>query len=107
MTFNIVEQDLIDQYEHVAEPFFAKVLGLEYGQWLISDESTLSDFSMSNLPQRAIPPKASYKDSLALWDVHMKNKIRECFGIEVASTAVRLVDLFQRIDVTLCKPTLH
>ena len=107
MTFNIVEQDIIDQYEHVAEPFFAQVLGIQYGDFLITDESTLSDFSMSNLPPKAIPPRASYKDTLALWDAHMKKKIRECFGIEVSTTTVRLVDLFQRIDVNLLRPTLH
>lgn len=107
MTLQFADQDRIDQYEHVAQPFFADVLELDYGSCFVSDDSTLSDFSMACLPDNAVPENATYREACNIADAHIKLRVRERFGVEVEKTTVRLVDLFERIDAASRPVTLH
>lgn len=102
-----IEQDLVNQYDHVAEPFFSKVLGMDFGDCIITDESELSDFTMTNLPDEAVPPQATHCEVRQIWDSYVTRRIQECFGIEVSSTVIRLVDLFQSIEESSHPRVLH
>jgi hypothetical protein len=107
MTHPIADQDIIAQYDHVAEPFFADVLQMDYGCYFLTDESTLSDFSLACLPEDASTEALSYRDAVSLGDSQLKSRIRERFGIEVERTTIRLVDLFVRIAEVSRPALLH
>jgi len=107
MTQITADQALIDQYDHVAEPFFADVLQMDVGCYFLTDESTLSDFSLACLPEDATTESLSYREAVSLGDTQLKTRIRERFGIEIEKTSIRLVDLFERIVATNHAVTLH
>lgn len=107
MIHPLAEQDLIEQYDHVAEPFFADVLQMDYGCYFLTDESTLSDFSLACLPEDSSTQALSYRDAVSLGDSQLKTRIRERFGIEVEKTSIRLVELFERIAAVSAPQTLH
>lgn len=47
----IAAQERIDDFEHTAIEFFRAVLGMDYGECIVTDESRLSDFASCGLPE--------------------------------------------------------
>ena len=107
MEIVIAEQDVIDSMEHIAVPFFEDVLQLDYRAVLVTDESTLSDFCFSGLPEGAIPQSADYKQARSMWDRFVVDRIATCYGLALATTSIRLVELFGRIEAETRPRTLH
>ena len=44
-------QERIDDFERAAVEFFRAVLGMDYGECIVTDESRLSDFASCGLPE--------------------------------------------------------
>ena len=75
----------IDKLLAISEDFMKKIFGLEPGEYLISDESSLYDFTGL--------------DEMELTDIH--NKIREIYNIDVLDIKSRnLLEIFKRIGVS-------
>ena len=73
----------IDKFRAISEDFMNKVFGLEPGEYLISDESSLYDFTGL--------------DEMELTDIH--NKIREIYNIDVSDIKLRnLLAIFKRVS---------
>ena len=73
----------IDKFRAISEDFMNKVFGLEPGEYLISDESSLYDFTGL--------------DEMELTDIH--NKIREIYNIDVSDIKSRnLLEIFKRVS---------
>jgi len=73
----------IKKFRAISEDFMNKVFGLEPGEYLISDESNLYDFSGL--------------DEMQLPDIH--KKIQEMFNIDVSEIKSRnLLEIFKRIS---------
>jgi len=73
----------IDRLRSISEDFMTKVFGLEPGEYLISDESSLYDFTGL--------------DEMELPDIN--NKIREIYNIDVSDIKSKnLLEIFRRIS---------
>ena len=73
----------IDRLRAISEDFMNKVFGLEPGEYLISDESSLYDFTGF--------------DEMEFPDIH--NKILEIYNIDVSDIKSRnLLEIFKRIS---------
>ncbi len=71
------ETDRIEQYETIAIDFFNKIIGMNYYDCFISDESSLYDFDLD--------------------DEEAVGKIKKEYGIELDKNLF-LVDIFKQID---------
>ena len=72
----------IDKFRAISEDFMNKIFGLGLGEYLISDESSLYDFTGL--------------DEMQLPDIH--KKIQEIYNIDVSDIKSRnLLELFKRI----------
>ena len=110
----IIEKDKIDDYEDIARIFFKNMFGMNIDEVLITDLSDLSDFSGSgmsrtqyeqaegNVNLEGIPKKQHlqkvFKEIGQYWDNLVFEKLKEQYGIEVKSTVIKLVDLFETIS---------
>ncbi|HKZ41674.1 MAG TPA: hypothetical protein VJ044_11965 [Candidatus Hodarchaeales archaeon] len=73
----------IDKVRAISEDFMNKIFGLEPGEYLISDESGLHDFTGL--------------DEMELPDIH--KKIQEMYNIDVSDIKSRnLLEIFKRIS---------
>lgn len=73
----------INRFREISEDFMNKIFGLEPGEYLISDESSLYDFTGV--------------DEMELPDIH--KRIQEMYNIDVSDIESRnLIDIFRRID---------
>jgi hypothetical protein len=72
----------IEKFRAISEDFMKKIFGLEPGEYLISDESSLYDFT--GLDETQLP------------DIH--KKIQEIYNIDVLDIKSRnLLEIFRRI----------
>jgi len=72
----------IDKFRAISQDFMNKIFGLELGEYLISDESGLYDFT--GLDETQLP------------DIH--KKIQELYNIDVSDIKSRnLLEIFKRI----------
>ncbi len=94
----ICEQDLIDQMAPLGREFFSRVLQLDWDDCLVTDESALSDFSFSGVPEGVIPSEATLREAYAAWDAWILNNVRQHFGIELPRTNLRLLTVFDLIE---------
>jgi len=73
----------VDRFRAISQDFMNKVFGLEPGEYLISDESSLYD--LTGLDEMELP------------DIH--NKIRKIYNIDVSDIKSRnLLEIFKRIS---------
>jgi hypothetical protein len=83
-TFLLMEQDEIECHAELLEDFMPKVLDLRAKDCLVTDESLLSDFVYD-----------TQSEARALEAVEL------FYGVKLASASIRLVDLLERIELTL------
>jgi len=75
----------IKKFRAISQDFMNKIFGLEPGEYLVSDESSLYDFTGL--------------DEMQLSDIH--KKIQEIYNIDVSDIKLRnLLELFKRIGDT-------
>ncbi len=72
----------VDLFEAIVEDFMSRIFGFERGDYLITDESSLADFTGV--------------DDMQLADIH--RRIRDAYGLDVSDVeSGRLLDIFVRI----------
>ena len=94
----IAAQERIDDFERTAIEFFRAVLGMDYGECIVTDESRLSDFASCGLPEDVADATQSLKELYAAWGVWVVPAICSRFGLADISTTILLVDLFEQIE---------
>ena len=94
----VASQDHIELYESTARRFFREVLDYDFDDCLITDESTLSDFSSCGLPEELADTAPSLKALYAIWDEWVLNELRTRYALEYTTTAVPLLRVFCDIE---------
>jgi hypothetical protein len=83
------EQFQIEEYEAIAAEFVRKILGLNPEECFLSDESELDDFSLMG---------TTLDTGDMSWDEYIIARVRDEYGIELATTRINLVRLFTMIE---------
>lgn len=91
----IAHQERIDDFERTAVEFFRAVLGMDYGECIVTDESRLSDFASCGLPEDSADATQSLKELYAAWDAWVVPAIYSRYGLADISTTILFVDLFE------------
>ena len=94
----IAPQERIDDFERTAVEFFRAVLGMDYSECIVTDESRLSDFASCGLPDDIADGTQSLKALYSAWDVWVVPVIGSRYGLADISTTILLVDLFEQIE---------
>lgn len=87
--FELAPQDRLTKVEHLAPRFFREVLGREYEECLVTDESDLTDFATADAPREE--RRAEVDRLLTRMQEHY---VVDCRG--VGST--RVVDLLEFLE---------
>ena len=83
------EQDGVAQFESLAREFLPAILGLDFDDTMISDESSLSDFC----------GWLETREAFDAWGVKILQRIEDRYGVRPTDTGIRLVDLFRDIEL--------
>lgn len=102
-----IDQDLIDSYQEEALDFFAKVLDMDADKVLLTDESSLSDFSFHGVPMPSIDEPLTLRQRNKLWDDRLLAKVESIYGLKLASTTDRLIVVFEQLRQCAKPPTLQ
>ena len=94
----IAPQERIDDFERTAVEFFRAVLGMDYGECIVTDESRLSDFASCGLPEDIADATQSLKALYSSWDVWVVPVICSRYGLADISPTILFVDLFDAIE---------
>ena len=94
----IAAQERIDDFERTAVEFFRAVLGMDYSECIVTDESRLSDFASCGLPEVVADAAQSLKALYSAWDAWVVPVICSRYGLTEVSTAILHVDLFTQIE---------
>lgn len=102
MKFEFADQFQIVAFEEIAMTFFQDILGMNYFEMLVTDESALSDFvgcgeDCSDFPHELEKASLPRKEEYELWGNWVCRKISDQYGIEVRNVRIYLVDLFRQI----------
>ena len=98
----IITTDIIDQYDHIVGKFLHDIFGIS--EYIVSDYSTLSDFSLSCLPEDCQYEDMSYEELACYADELMVKKIYERYGI-LTSPSMTLVEVCEMMYQPT--PTVH
>jgi hypothetical protein len=94
----IAAQERIDDFEHTAVQFFRAVLGMDYGECIVTDESRLSDFASCGLPEDIADATQSLTALYSAWDAWVVPVICSRYGLADISMTILVVDLFDAIE---------
>ena len=94
----IAAQERIDDFERMVVEFFRAVLGMDYGECIVTDGSRLSDFASCGLPEDIADTTQSLKALYSAWDAWVVPAICSRYGVADLSTTMLLVDLFDAIE---------
>ena len=98
----IADMDLIDQYDSTVREFLREIFDIT--EYMVTDESTLSDFALSCLPEGYPYEDMTYDDAVTQAEEYMVQKIYDRYGIYTSPT-MRLVEVCEMINKPA--PTLH
>lgn len=82
-------QDGVDQFESLAREFLPAILGYDFGDTMITDESSLSDF-------RGL---CETREDFDAWERKVLQRIEDRYGVRPPDTGIHLVDLFRDIEL--------
>jgi hypothetical protein len=85
----VAEQDGVAQFEALAREFLPAILGLDFDDAMITDESSLSDFCGWR----------ETREGFDAWEQKVLQRIEHRYGVRPADSRVRLVDLFRDIEL--------
>ena len=91
-------QERIDDFECTAVEFFRAVLGMNYSECIVTDESRISDFASCGLPEDIADGTQSLKALYTAWDAWVVPVICSRYGLTEISTTILLVDLLAQIE---------
>lgn len=104
----IVEQDLIESVE--TQPLFielfTKVLDKHPSECLLTDLSTLSDFTGCGMPWTDAEEALSYKEYVAAWDQWAIRKVYTEFKVKLDRTTYTLLQVYAMLEAPR-PPTVH
>jgi hypothetical protein len=102
--FECADQLQILAFGETAIDFFQDILGMDYSEILITDESALSDFACcgsdcSDFPQALMDRSLPRQDRCNRWREWVIKKISARYGIEIQESGlIYLVSLFRQIE---------
>ena len=82
-------QDGVEQFESLAREFLPAILGYEYDDVMLTDESSLGDFC----------GRCETREEFEAWERKVLQRIEDRYGVRATHARVRLVDLFRDIEV--------
>jgi hypothetical protein len=82
-------QDGVEQFESLAREFLPAILGYDFDETMITDESSLSDFCGLR----------KTREEFDAWERKVLNGIEDRYGVRPPATNVLLVDLFRDIEM--------
>ena len=82
-------QDGVDQFESLAREFLPAILGYEFDDVMITDESSPSDFC----------GYCETREEFDAWERKILQRIEDRYGVRPPNAGVRLVDLFRDIEL--------
>lgn len=100
----MADQLQILAFGETATDFFQDILGMDYSEILITDESALSDFACcgsdcSDFPEALMDQSLPRQELHARWREWVVKKISARYGIEIQEGGmIYLVGLFRRIE---------
>ena len=89
-------RDRIEAFEELANEFVHEIFGLPWA--LITDESTLTDFSGCGLDTREDLEELDDEAHRAFWDQGVVERVSERYRIESFPVTISMVQLFERIE---------
>ena len=98
-----IDQDLIDGYAAEAQDFFEKIFGMDAEQVLLTDESSMSDFSFRGVPMPCLDEDYTLRQLNAIWDERILAKVEQTYGLELTRTTDTLIVVFEQLR-QLAKP---
>ena len=87
----IAPQDGIDQFEGLAREFLPAILGHDFDEVMITDESSVSDFC----------GRLETREEFDAWERKVLQRIEDRYGVRPTDCGVLLVDLFRDIELHL------
>lgn len=96
--FFFAESDIIDTMSSLLHEFMHKVLGLDSTECFVSDESSLSDFAPTGLPEDLRPASGDYTDLLEAWEAWVLDVVEARFGYRPSDTSESLVAILGAIE---------
>ena len=85
----IAPQDGIDQFDALAREFLPAILGHDFDEVMITDESSLSDFSGFR----------ETREEFDAWERKVLQRIEDRYGVRPLDSGIHLVDLFRDIEL--------
>lgn len=82
-------QDGVAQFESLAREFLPGILGLDFSETMITDESALGDFC----------GWLETREEFDAWGRKVLQRIEERYGVRPPDTGILLVDLFRDIEL--------
>jgi hypothetical protein len=82
-------QDGVAQFEALAREFLPAILGLDFEETMITDESSLSDFCGWR----------ETREEFDAWERKVLNGIEDRYGVRPVDSRVHLVDLFRDVEL--------
>lgn len=82
-------QDGVDQFESLAREVLPAILGHDFDQTMITDESTLSDFC----------GLCETREEFDAWERKVLQRVEDRYGVGPPDTGIHLVDLFRDIEL--------
>lgn len=89
----------IEEFAGVATEFFTNVLDLDYGDCFVSDDSRLCDFASCGMPDSLSANESDLQSIYAAWDAWIIPEVAQRYGVEISTTTISMVDLFNRISL--------
>lgn len=83
------EQDDVAQFESLAREFLPAILGLDFDETMITDESSLGDFC----------GWLETREAFDAWGRKILQRIEDHYGVRPPDTRIHLVDLFRGIEL--------
>lgn len=96
-TIILIEQDVIDSFCDIAGSFFRDILDMDAERVLLTDLSTLSDFSFSGDYKSDLPDSAALGEMYADWDRWVLSRIKQQYGVCGVKPNTSLLVLFEAI----------
>lgn len=94
----LADQDVIETMRPLLRDFMRRVLGMDLSKCFVSDESSLSDFALSDVDEAGPDDGRSLEERVAAWDERILAKVEAEYGVRPASTADSLVVILAAIE---------
>lgn len=98
------DQFQMDKFEKTASAFFRDIFDLDMQGWILTDESELDDFSSFGIPDEDFAAMHCADNDYVSWDAWIIGKIQRTYGVEIRSTKMYLVRIFDLIEQHRSKP---